>query len=570
MVNINGKLNILSYICFSVTFFFSLIIVVGCGGGGGGGSEGIPVVVWDSSLEGCLYECAFIIGPFEEQRTCRFQCYAFYGYPAENDSSPDVSAPSTPTNLLAEAISYNQVNLTWNQSTDNEPGILRYEVLKNGEKFFIALTKTETSDMPTIRSSTNNCYAVLSCDSSDNCSSPGAEVCVLVPENPHLKWSSTIGVYLSNIIVTTGGTIYGSHQTSYMGSTLYSINANGTLKWSYPNINLLDIYKIGNNGTVYTRSSNDENLLAIEVDGTLRWSYNTGDKFTNPFLSKEGNDIIYVGSGDKLLSINGDGTLRWSSDEFSNPVVDSIRNNGTIYIKSKVDNAVVFNAINAIDADGTLKWGYKTGIFSTLLSGSDDTIYFLRDNTLVVLNKDGSLKWSFAITDYDFPLYNLKIGNDGTAYLYGGPDETLHAINTNGSLKWSYYIGNSATNPSPLIGDDGIIYVGSGEKLLAINGDGTLRWSYSTEGIQALNYYLTNPYSVLSLYGFTAEVSPAIIDRYGTIYAGIAGTLLAINPNGTLNWSYTTESYSISTPVIDINGTLYIGSYDNNLYALQQ
>jgi outer membrane protein assembly factor BamB len=543
-----------------IALMIIFLVIVGCGGGDSSPDTGGEV----GSLEWCLSGCV------PSDSTCRLQCYAIWGSPDDDsdDSVPDEIAPSTPTNFIAEAISYNQVNLSWNQSTDNESGGLRYEVYKNGLKYFVDVSKTDVSDMPTVSSSTNNCYSVLSCDSSDNCSDLSSEVCITTPENPHFKWSYTTGVYFYNLIVATDGTIYASHTNSNTDGILYAINANGTLKWSYPDIDHRDLGLIGNDGTVYARSSNDENLYAINDDGTLKWSYNVGETFSSPYLTKVGDSIIYMGSDDTLLAINDDGTLRWSSSGFSNAVVASIGDDGTVYVQTKVDYRAV---LNAVGADGTLKWSRTIGYdLDTLLYATDGTIYALVPNTLFAINTDGTIKWSFSDTNSSFSPNKMAIGSDGTAYLSGGPDQTLYAISTDGSLKWSYFIGYSFSNSSPLIGSDGIIYMGSGDTLLAINDDGTLRWDYTTEGIQALHYYISNPYSVWSLQGFTAEMSPAIIDSFGTVYVKIAGTLLAINPAGTLKWSYTTGSYLISPPVIDSDGTVYVGSYDNNLYALQQ
>ncbi len=44
--------------------------------------------------------------------------------------------------------------------------------------------------------------------------------------------------------------------------------------------------------------------------------------------------------------------------------------------------------------------------------------------------------------------------------------------------------------------------------------------------------------------------------------------LYAINPDGTLKWSYTTGDYVYSSPAIASDGTVYVGSVDNNLYAI--
>ncbi|MBN2082493.1 PQQ-binding-like beta-propeller repeat protein [bacterium] len=62
--------------------------------------------------------------------------------------------------------------------------------------------------------------------------------------------------------------------------------------------------------------------------------------------------------------------------------------------------------------------------------------------------------------------------------------------------------------------------------------------------------------------------SPAI-GTDGTVYVGSQDDkLYALNPNGTLNWSYTTGDNVDSSPAVGTDGTVYVGSSDNNLYAL--
>jgi outer membrane protein assembly factor BamB len=62
--------------------------------------------------------------------------------------------------------------------------------------------------------------------------------------------------------------------------------------------------------------------------------------------------------------------------------------------------------------------------------------------------------------------------------------------------------------------------------------------------------------------------SPAI-DADGTLYVGSEdGKLYAINPNGTFKWSCQTGTYVSDSPAIGSDGTVYVGSYDNKLYAI--
>ncbi|WP_011308636.1 PKD domain-containing protein [Methanosarcina barkeri] len=75
-----------------------------------------------------------------------------------------------------------------------------------------------------------------------------------------------------------------------------------------------------------------------------------------------------------------------------------------------------------------------------------------------------------------------------------------------------------------------------------------------------------------SIWTYTAtkqiSSSPAI-GTDGTIYIGsYDNKLYALNSDGTLKWSYTTGNRISSSPAIGVDGTVYIGSYDKNIYAL--
>ena len=62
--------------------------------------------------------------------------------------------------------------------------------------------------------------------------------------------------------------------------------------------------------------------------------------------------------------------------------------------------------------------------------------------------------------------------------------------------------------------------------------------------------------------------SPAI-DSDGTIYVGsMDHKLHAIYPNGTEKWSLNTAHDIYSSPAIGADGTIYVGSDDGKLYAL--
>jgi hypothetical protein len=72
------------------------------------------------------------------------------------------------------------------------------------------------------------------------------------------------------------------------------------------------------------------------------------------------------------------------------------------------------------------------------------------------------------------------------------------------------------------------------------------------------------------------DSSPAI-DKNGTIYVGSCGywgPLYAVYPNGTEKWGFETNpgggsvGWIKSSPAIGEDGTVYVGSFDGNLYAI--
>lgn len=64
-------------------------------------------------------------------------------------------------------------------------------------------------------------------------------------------------------------------------------------------------------------------------------------------------------------------------------------------------------------------------------------------------------------------------------------------------------------------------------------------------------------------------MSSPVVDREGTIYFGSKDhNLYAVNPDGTLKWTYATGDEVISSPAIGEDGTVYFGSSDKEVYAI--
>ena len=82
---------------------------------------------------------------------------------------------------------------------------------------------------------------------------------------------------------------------------------------------------------------------------------------------------------------------------------------------------------------------------------------------------------------------------------------------------------------------------------------GSKKWTYETEGGQ----------------DWGAVNSTATIGSDGTIYVGSDdNNLYAINPDGSKKWNFKTSGDVYSSPAIGSDGTIYIGTYDGVLQAV--
>ena len=92
-------------------------------------------------------------------------------------------------------------------------------------------------------------------------------------------------------------------------------------------------------------------------------------------------------------------------------------------------------------------------------------------------------------------------------------------------------------------------------------------------GVENLNFGFVSPtkwsFNISGNPSSIAIVSSAAIAPDGTIYVGSGNnSLYAINPNGTLKWKYQTGGDLTASPAIGSDGTVYIGSMDRQFYAI--
>jgi outer membrane protein assembly factor BamB len=157
---------------------------------------------------------------------------------------------------------------------------------------------------------------------------------------------------------------------------------------------------------------------------------------------------------------------------------------------------------------------------------------------------------------------SIAISSTGTLYL-GSNDGYIYSLSSvDGSMNWLTRVNNSNSSPftspnsiytTPVIGSDGTIYVGSNEGyLFALNPSGTIKWSYSA--------------------GYPLQSSP-IMDASGSIYFGAGNNVYAVGDAGSQAYAkwlnpFVTNAHVNSSPALGTNGYLYFGSDDGYVYAV--
>ncbi|MFN8469698.1 MAG: PQQ-binding-like beta-propeller repeat protein [Caldilineaceae bacterium] len=259
----------------------------------------------------------------------------------------------------------------------------------------------------------------------------------------------------------------------------------------------------------------------------------------------------------------------WSFPTDGVPGSPAVSGDGTIYLPVGLLNTDTTGALYAIHPDGSQKWKLPLGILPSSTApaiGADGTIYLhgngdeanvLAVEKLIAITPGGVISWTFEFNGGGPSLTSHvqsspTIGADGTIYV-GSPDTNLYAIAPDGTVKWARTPSLSSIDSSPALAPDGstIYIVDASTTLFAYSAAGVLQWSYSL--------------SVPPI-GTANDQSPSV-GADGTIYVGSPDEYLyAINPNGTLKWRFQTGSGIRATPAIGSDGTIYVGS--DGLYAV--
>jgi outer membrane protein assembly factor BamB len=157
--------------------------------------------------------------------------------------------------------------------------------------------------------------------------------------------------------------------------------------------------------------------------------------------------------------------------------------------------------------------------------------------------------------------------SDDTVY-FGSDDGNLYAVETqSGSIKWKF-TSQGIVRSRPAIAGELVYFASDDGYLYAVNAQsGTQAWhtdignSMPRDQREKLGTS-TDPTGYDYL-----QSSPVVVD--GQVYIGsLDGNVYALAADtGTINWTFKTGNKVRATPTVD-NGSVYIGSWDRSTYAL--
>ena len=298
-------------------------------------------------------------------------------------------------------------------------------------------------------------------------------------------------------------------------------------------------------------------VLKFSSNHNFEWEYESGLYLRNiPPISKDG--IIYIGgfyqyavtnfTGGIIIALDKSNNTKWKfamPDDRDGGILGALAvgSNGTIYAADASDG------LFAINKKGKKLWSYQLdrSSYSSPAIAPDGTIYVIDyDDNLYAVKPNGELLWKYSAgKDIN---YDPIVAIDGTVYI--GSENSLLAVGLNGEKQWEYNLPDAAIN-RPSLANDGTIFIACADKnLYAINTDGSLKWTYNSNGFIS---------------------SPATIDAAGSIYFGTVSDssklIISVSSQGQLIWEFPLR-LGHGQPVIDADGTLYIGTADGKIYAL--
>ena len=358
---------------------------------------------------------------------------------------------------------------------------------------------------------------------------------------------ATLSATEDNLPMTVPINVVATDAVAVPSATTFELELRSRLAWRFSTLG--DIWAppaFGLDGSVYFGSA-DGTLYAVDTNGSLRWSYDTGNEIRlSPAVDyATGTARIWVAAGGFVHVIDATGApVGTPYDAGSTVATRPIIAGDRVLVGTFSGDLVALDATTLSPA-----WTFSTGfpVQGAPVVVNDNLIVFGSDDRRVYgIDANGAEVWRFSTGGEVWSDATLSANGD---VLVGSNDGYLYSLSRFGTKNWEFeargQIWGSATE-----GPDGKIFVSSTfRRLYGLDTQGGELWQTEASGF--------------------AYATPAVSSD-GIVYTGATdGTLIVTRSDGTPLWQYTASGEITGSPRLSPDEAfIFFGSNDRQMYAL--
>lgn len=210
---------------------------------------------------------------------------------------------------------------------------------------------------------------------------------------------------------------------------------------------------------------------------------------------------------------------------------------------------------------------------------------------------DNALQWSLQLPTGKAPQRaNVVINSEGVLYVgnYSREDgRGVHAVSSEGNVLWHNDSITRVNGSGAVLADDSVVILSRGHAVHRISHNGVELWTVNPDVNSARDFFTSplldengNIYACRQNSGMfaldssgnvlwnasptlNANVSPAMLPSGSIVYSGNDGVLRMVDRDGVEQWTFNTgDTLNHSSPAIGDDGTIYIGTLNEGLYAI--
>jgi len=382
----------------------------------------------------------------------------------------------------------------------------------------------------------------------------------------------TAVAFAAAVVMLVPGT--GSGAATPGGTSSRSTASPGTVKWRFQVSGqyVLQRPAVGPDGGVVVASSSGD-VYSLTANGALRWVVRSVGPSGGPSIGSDGT--VYVASMSTVTAIASNGSIRWSYTEpsvgqgvIAGPTVGP---DGNIYVISDFGGLGAF----ALSPAGKLLWSNPGSptfseygqIGAELVFGSGRLYaafdeYAVAPSTMFGLSLGGSQHWARTLggTDDIFMQQQRQpaTGSDGSLYMtaMGGANGwTLNRVDPNsGTVLWNYSPWPSNGMSAPSVGPSGSVFFSRSLSYLeSVTPSGQSRWTFTDGSI--IDHPAVSPDGSVVVAGDRPNFGePGSIRGWNATTGALSWQVALPNENGGYQIAYTQPRFSAN------GATAYVGT----------